>query len=34
MKLDLIRMKSEAELAEGINDDAKKLSDYQLKATH
>lgn len=34
MKLDLIRMKSEAELADGINDDAKKLSDYQLKATH
>lgn len=34
MKLGLIRMKSEAELAEGINDDAKKLSDYQLKATH
>ena len=34
MKLDLIRMKSEAELAEGINDDAKKLSDYQPKATH
>lgn len=34
MKLDFIRMKSEAELAEGITADAKKLSNYQLKAPH
>jgi len=34
MKLDFTRMKSEAELAEGISEDAKKLSTYQLKAPH
>ena len=34
MKLDLIRMKSEAALEQGISDDAKKLSDYQAKAMH
>ncbi|MCL1092008.1 DUF2489 domain-containing protein [Shewanella profunda] len=34
MKLDFVRMKSEAELAEGISVDAKKLSNYQHKATH
>ncbi|MCU7996712.1 DUF2489 domain-containing protein [Shewanella glacialipiscicola] len=34
MKLDLIRMKSEAALEQGISDDAKKLSDYQPKAMH
>lgn len=34
MKLDLIRLKSEAALEQGISDDAKKLSDYQPKAMH
>ncbi|WP_283627142.1 DUF2489 domain-containing protein [Shewanella baltica] len=34
MKLDLIRMKSEAALEQGINGDAKKLADYQAKAMH
>jgi len=34
MKLDLIRMKSEAALEQGISDDAKKLSAYQPKAMH
>ena len=34
MKLDLIRMKSEAALEQGISDDAKKLADYQAKAMH
>ncbi|OUS50874.1 hypothetical protein BM607_016745 [Shewanella sp. SACH] len=34
MKLDLIRMKSEASLEQGISDDAKKLADYQAKAMH
>ncbi|WP_297892731.1 DUF2489 domain-containing protein [Shewanella sp.] len=34
MKLDLIRMKSEAALEQGISDDAKNLSAYQPKAMH
>lgn len=34
MKLDLIRMKSEAALEQGISDDAQKLSAYQPKAMH
>ncbi len=34
MKLDFVRMKSEAELANAIHADAKKLSSYQLKAPH
>lgn len=34
MKLDLIRMKLEAALEQGISDDAKKLSAYQPKAMH
>lgn len=34
MKLDLIRMKSEAALEQAISDDAKKLSAYQPKAMH
>ncbi|MCH1929819.1 DUF2489 domain-containing protein [Shewanella sp. A25] len=34
MKLDFVRMKSEAELADAISEDVKKLSTYQLKATH
>ncbi|NMH66710.1 DUF2489 domain-containing protein [Shewanella salipaludis] len=34
MKLDLARMKSEAELEEGILHDARKLMDYRPKAMH
>jgi len=34
MKLDFVRMKSEAELAHGINDEMKKLAHYQLRPTH
>ncbi|BCV64684.1 DUF2489 domain-containing protein [Shewanella carassii] len=34
MRLDLARMKSEAELEQGILADAKKLSEFQLKPTH
>lgn len=34
MKLDFARMKSEAELAHGINDEMKKLAHYQLRPTH
>lgn len=34
MKLDLLRMKSEAALEQGISEDVKKLSSYQPKATH
>lgn len=34
MKLDYVRMKSEAELAHGINDEMKKLAHYQLRPTH
>ncbi|MGL6122928.1 MAG: DUF2489 domain-containing protein [Shewanella sp.] len=34
MRLDLIRMKSEAALEQGITNDAKKLSDYPPKSVH
>jgi uncharacterized membrane-anchored protein YhcB (DUF1043 family) len=34
MKLDLQRMKSESELAEGILADVQRLKDFELKASH
>ena len=34
MKLDLARMKSESELEAGILEDARKLANFQLKASH
>lgn len=34
MKLDFVRLKSEADLAQGINRDVQKLSNYQLKMAH